>query len=922
MQPRWERIEQVLSAASDLNESEREAFLDRECAGDAELRREVGALLSNEDSGDPLMQSSVASDRITKPSAGTMIGPYKIIGELGEGGMGVVYQAADTRLDRTVAIKFVNVAFSKRFLREAKAISALNHPHVATLYDIGDHRGAPYLVMEHVEGKRLSGPLPLRLALDYGIQIAGALEAAHTAGIVHRDLKPANILVRQQSGIKILDFGLAKAVGAEAAASDSTQCPTVSISRTQAGAMVGTIGYMSPEQARGLPVDKRADIWAFGAVLYEMTGGRKAFPGKSTAAIITAVLESEPEPLTGIPEALRLVICRCLRKDPASRWQHIGDVKLLLEDVRAGLDREMRPKSRFTRRAMQAAACVALAASGFAAWKWSRTAPAVQEHVFSQVTDGPGEETNPSLSLDGKSVIYASRAAGAWDVYLLHIGGTNPVNLTKDSGADNTEAAFSPDGERIAFRSERDGGGIFVMGATGESVRRLTDFGYLPAWSPDGKQIACSTVSPHRPDVRDVMSSQIYAIDVASGSRRLVSGALDAVQPNWSPDGRRIAFWGVRDGARDIFTVSSDGGDPVPVTNDEAVDWDPVWTPEGRYLYFSSNRGGSMNVWRVAMNASSGTAAGAPEPVNVPATYATGISFSHDGRRMAYMSCMRTSNLFQAAFDPAREATIGAAAPVTQGVKETLYPSISHDGKWVAYTSLGLNEDIVVVQPDGSQPRRVTDDPARDKTPRWAPDGRSIAFVSNRGGRFEIWTIHPDGSGQRQLTEGSPHGGVTYPAWSPDGRRISYNLPDEMGYIIDVGKPWKDQQPQLARTHVPDRSWFWVTDWSHDGEKLAGTVQRLDGGTFGIAALAPQTRKLEQISDFGQLPRWLPDGRRLLFHANGRLYLAESGTKRTREVLRVTEGSISPYFDVSWDGRMIVYGVEVLESDVWLMSVR
>jgi Tol biopolymer transport system component/serine/threonine protein kinase len=921
MDPRWERIEQVFSAASKLTKRERAAFLDRECLGDAELRREVEALLADDDSDGPLREAS--ADRVArKLQAGTMVGPYRVTGQLGEGGMGVVYKATDTRLERTVALKFVNVAFSKRFLREAKAISALNHPHVATLYDIGEDQGASYLVMEYVEGKPLGGPLPLALALDYGIQIAGALEAAHAAGIVHRDLKPANILARAKGGIKVLDFGLAKSAGAEVAAADSSEYATRSLSRTHAGTIVGTVGYMSPEQARGMPADHRADIWAVGVVLYEMIGGRKAFPGKSRAAIIAAVLEEEPVPLTGIPETLCHIICRCLCKDPGSRWQHIGDVRLLLEDQRAGLGKAGRESSGARRPLAAAMACIALAAAGYSAWNWSRGRPQAEGHVFSQVTDGPGQETNPSLSPDGKSVIYASRAAGMWDIYLLHIGGTNPVNLTKDSGSDNTEAAFAPDGERIAFRSERDGGGIFLMGATGESARRLTEFCYLPAWSPDGRQIACSTVSPHRPDVRDVMSSQVYVIDVASASRRLVSGAQDAVHPSWSPDGRRIAFWGIRDGARDIFTVSSEGGDPVAVTHDEALDWDPVWAPDGRHLYFSSDRGGSMNVWRIAMDPRTGKAAGAPEPVNVPATYAAGICFSRDGLRMAYMSCMRTSNLFQVGFDPAREATIGAPNAITQGVKETLYPSISRDGKWIAFTQEGLNEDIVVVQPDGRQPRRLTDDAARDKTPRWSPDGREIAFVSNRGGRFEIWTIHPDGSGLRQVSDGSPPGGVTYPAWSPDGRRISYNLPDEMAYIIDVRKPWKDQQPELARTHVPERSWFWVTDWSHDGGKLAGTVQRLDGGTFGVAALVPRTRALEQVSDFGEQPRWLPDDRKLLFHANGRLYLAESGSKRTREVLRVADGAIGPYFDVSWDGRMIVYSIEVLESDIWLMSVR
>jgi Tol biopolymer transport system component len=644
------------------------------------------------------------------------------------------------------------------------------------------------------------------------------------------------------------------------------------------------------------------------------------------ASVIAALLEREPEPLSGIPGELRHVLCHCLRKDPARRWQHIGDVRIALEDVKAAV--ECRPESARKpvwrwRLAVGSLAVLALAGTSYLAWKYSRAVPEMRRQLFAQITDEAGQEVSPSLSPDGRTVIYSSRAAGNWDVYLLRVGGKNPVNLTKDSAFDDTQPAFSSDGERIAFRSERAGGGIFIMGATGESVRRLTDFCYLPAWSPDGKEIACSTVSPNRPDVREILSSQIYAVDVESGSRRLVSrGVLDAVQPNWSPDGRRIAFWGVREGARDIFTVSRDGEDVVPVTEDEGLDWNPVWSPDGKYLYFSSDRGGAMNIWRVPVDTASGKPAGQPEPVNLPSTYAAGISFSRDGQRMAYMNCLRSSNLYRAAFDPSREAVAALPAPITQGIKETLYPSVSRDGAWIAFTLQGLHQDIAVAKPDGSQMRRVTEDAARDRSPRWSPDGSQIAFMSNRSGRFEIWTIRPDGSGLKQVTFASPRGGVIDPAWSPDGRRMSYNLPDEMGYIIEMGKPWKEQQPQLAQAQLPDRSWFWVNDWSHDGARLAGTIQRLDGGTFGIAVYWPETGKLEQATDFGQLPRWLPDGRKLLFHARGRLYLADAASKRTTEILSVREGTINPYFDVSWDGRMIFFSLEAIESDIWVMSAR
>ncbi len=918
------RIEEVFHAAAELPAAERAAFLERACGGDADLRREVETLLAHDNPGDPFIAAAVADAALThRLPTGEMVGPYRIAGILGEGGMGVVYKAEDTRLHRTVALKFVKAGFDARFESEARAISALNHPHVATLYDISQHGGASCLVLEYVEGKPLKGPLSLPLALGYAVQIAEALEAAHAAGVTHRDLKPSNILVNKQGQIKVLDFGLAK-LTESAAAAPGEDGLTQTLKATKEGTIAGTAAYMSPEQAEAKKVDARSDIFSFGAVLYEMISGRQAFRGKSTMSVIAAVLEREPEPLSGIPEELKRVLCHMLRKDAARRWQHIGDVRLALEDLKTSLDQpsQERPKPavRWRPAALAAVAAAALAAAGYLALRNAALSPAGAAYRFEQITDEPGQEMNPSLSPDGKSVVYASHSSGNWDIYLLRVGGKNPVNLTKGSAADNTQPVFSPDGERIAFRSERDGGGTFVMGSTGESVRRLTDFCYFPAWSPDGTEIACSTVNPYRPDVRESSNSQVFVIEVESGKRRLVSGGVqDAVQPNWSPDGRRIAFWGVREGARDILTVSREGGDAVAVTNDQPLDWNPVWSPDGKFLYFSSDRGGAMNLWRVAM-AASGKPAGDPEPVNVPSTYAASISFSRDGHRLAYSNCQRSSNLQRVEFDPVRESVIGAPRAVTQGIKETLYPAFSRDGAWIAFTLLGLHEDLALVRPNGSDLRSITDDPARDRAPRWSPGGDAIAFMSTRGGRYEIWTIRPDGSGLQQLTEESPRGGVMYPAWSPDGRHLSYSLPDEMGYILDPGKPWREQQPQPARAELPGNSWLWLNDWSHDGSRIAGTLQKMDGGTLGIGAYMVESKKFQQYTSFGQLPRWLPDGRRLLFHARGRIFLADSSGRRTKEVLSTKEGTINPYFDVSWDGRMIAYSLESMDSDVWIMT--
>lgn len=868
-------------------------------------------------------QASGDSDE--KLPSGEAVGPYRILGVLGEGGMGVVYKAEDSRLQRIVALKFIKAGFSERLEREAKSISALNHPNVATLYDIGDHRGMPYLVLEFLQGRRLTGPLPLRVALDYGIKIAAALEAAHSHGIIHRDLKPSNIMVDDHGGVKVLDFGLAKLISLASPSPDESTASMSDI--TAEGHVAGTAPYMSPEQAEGKFLDSRTDIFSFGTVLYEMLSGRQAFKGQTAASVIAALLEREPKPIEGIPNELKHVVCRALRKDPARRWQHMGDVRLALEDVRAALEQpEADTSPRASHRlvfGLSILTALSAATAGYFAWRSAHATGTAGSFFFQQITDEPGQELNPSLSADGKSVVYARRIDGNWDICLLRVGGKNPVNLTRDSPADDTQPALSPDGDRIAFRSERDGGGLFVMGATGESVRRLADFCYLPAWSPDGKQIACSTVSPHRPDVRESLSSRIVVIDVDSGAQRVVNARTqDAVHPSWSPDGRRIVFWGMREGARDIFSVASTGGDVASLTNDDALDWDPIWSPDGKHVYFLSDRGGSMNLWRIPADPATGLSGGRPEPVMLPSSFAAGVSFSPDGKRAAYSSLQRSSNLFKVAFDVTREMAVGEPIPLTRGVKETFYPSISRDGAWIAFTLLGLQEDLARIRSDGSDFRRITEDSARDRVPRWSPDGKRLAFMSARSGRFEIWSIQPDGGSPTLLTEESPPGGVWYPAWAPDGVHLSYNLPDEMGYIMEVGKPWRDQQPRLARARLPEGSWLWLNDWSHDGGRIAGTLQRVEGGSMGVGYFDLKSKEFERLTDFGQLPRWLPDGKHMLFHAQGGLHLVDLETKRTKLVLPSKNGSVNPYFDVSWDGKMIVFSLETLEADIWLMSAR
>ena len=704
--------------------------------------------------------------------AGRVLAHYRLVEKIGAGGMGVVYSAEDTHLDRSVAVKVLppeavaDPERRQRFVQEAKSASALNHPNIIHIYDIDTSDEVDFMAMEFVAGRTLGEligrkGLPIGEALKYAVQIADALAAAHGAGIVHRDLKPANIMVSDKGLVKILDFGLAKLV-------ESAPGPDAGATRTQQavtdeGTIMGTDAYMSPEQAEGKKVDARSDIFAFGAVLYEMVSGRRAFQGDSRIATLSAICYKDPPLLEGLPLDLEKLIGRCLRKEPDRRFQHMADVRVALDEIKEESDsgKLVSPpalKRIRSRRPLKASA-FAFGALLIAALVWflairQSGGPGLKNIEFSQLTEAPGPELFPSLSPDGGSFVYQSRTAGNWDIYYQRVGGKTALNLTKDSSTDDIQAAYSPDGERIAFRSERDGGGIFIMGATGESVKRLTDFGYHPTWSPDGKEIACATAPFFGPDELNTRAGQLFVITVATGEKRLIPKPEDVHQPRWSPHGDRIAYWGRPSGSgqRDLWTAASAGGAPLQVTNDDFTDWSPVWSPDGRFLYFSSDRGGSMNLWRMPISEKSGKVRGPAEPVTTPASYSGYISLSRDGRRMIYSQKADTSNLYHVAFDPARETVLGQPAAITQGSKTNLNPALSPDGQWVAFYASGKHEDIFLIRTDGTGLRQITDDSYKDRKPTWSPDGTLISFFSDRSGKFQIWTVRPDGSGLRQMT--------------------------------------------------------------------------------------------------------------------------------------------------------------------------
>ncbi len=856
------------------------------------------------------------------------VGPYRLREQLGGGGMGIIYKAEDTRLGRTVALKFLPPELTRdpvakaRFSQEARAASALDHPNICTIYDVGETPDAAlFLSMPCYEGETLrdrleQGPLPLEEAADIARQVAQGLAKAHRQGITHRDIKPANLMLTTDGVVKILDFGIAKLAGG------------AGITRT--GVAVGTPAYMAPEQIKGDDVDHRADLWSLGVVLYEMLAGRRPFPDENDVLAFHAVLFQEPSPLRphrpDVPPELEQVVAGLLAKDPAERTP---TAEALLEELLpftgstgiatvrslrslpvavAGRRRTWR-----TRAGVAAGAAAAVALLAVLLWRGRADPDALPPFTSAQVTELGGLERFPSLSPVGDFFVYASQADGDWDIYLQRPGG-DPINLTPTSPGEDTQPAYSPDGSQIVFRSEREGGGLFLMGATGESVRRLADFGYNPVWSPDGRTILCATDQVEDPRSR-AGRSQIWGLDLATRKRWLAVPA-DAAQPSWSPEGKRIAYWGIEPASsrRIIWTIAAEGGEPAPVTGDASLNWNPVWSPDGRFLYFASDRSGSMDLWRVPIDEETGALRGEPVPLRVPTPWAGPMTLSKDGRRIVYATLDEKTNLARVAVDPSGPRVFGDLLPVTQGSRFVSSARVAPDGLWIAFRSAVPEEDLFVVHPDGSGLRQLTDDAARDRGPVWLADGR-ILFFSDRSGRYEAWAIRPDGSGLEQLT--STRGEPIYaPLGAPDGRRLVCKIGFTGGLgLVDLTRPLEKRVP-VPLPGLAGGSFF-AGSWSHDGSRLALVDSKQRLAVYSFAA-----GRSEVLPVSGSEPIWMRDGRRLLFRRDGRIHVLELATRQTGEILAPPVGSSFSAFDLAPDERSMVLAHETREGDLWMLTMQ
>ncbi|HYL37609.1 MAG TPA: protein kinase [Bryobacteraceae bacterium] len=909
---RWRQVERLYHAALERELGKRAAFLAEACSQDDQLRREVESLLAQHASGDGPLDHPAAgllsNSLATRLAPGSQLGPYRIDRILGAGGMGEVYRARDTRLGRDVAIKISKEQFSERFEREARAIAALNHPNICQLYDVGPN----YLVMELIGGESLKGPLPLDAALDYARQIAEALEAAHEKGITHRDLKPANIKITPQGVVKVLDFGLASVAQAASASGDAANSPTLTMSPTIAGMILGTAAYMSPEQARGKPVDRRADIWAFGVVLYEMLTGEQLFRGETITDILAAVVKEEPD-LARVPAKIRRLLRSCLEKDPKQRLQAIGDSRLLLEGS---------PQT--------------AAAPASRKWLWPSVATLLLAALcvvsFTHFREKPPSPPEP-----------------------LRFQIPTP-----ERGSFGDGLALSPDGRRLAFSANGPDGRsqLWVRNLDTLESRPLsgTDGATGQFWSPDNRFLAFGD------------GTRLKKIDLSGGPAITLCELPQPVgSGSWSAAG--VLLVGGR-GTGPLWRVSASGGLASQVTKLDSARQEMFHTfgsflPDARHFIYlrRSNTAENNGIYLGSLDAK-------PEDQAVKRLLATqfGALYAPSSNPLTgHILFLREGTLLSQVFDAKRLELVGDPVPVAEqvgnvngvagyftasstalayragggggGVQLTWFdrqgkalgtvgepgilqrPSISPDGRTVAIDRRDPQTgylDIWLHDLARGSASRFTFNSNNTGYPIWSPDSSHIAFYTSRNVRSSVEQKSTSGVGQNEVLDAArPARPVD---WSRDGRYIiESSLDPKTKADVWVLPLFGDRKPfpylqtefnELDAKLSPNGQWLaYVSDETRRNEVYVQTFPN-PGGKWQISTTG------------GTLPVWSRDGKELFFigtaiGATRKMMAVDvkvgagTGAKFEAGVPKALfdthlDGAFSPGFDVSKDGRFLI----------------
>ncbi len=892
---------------------------------------------------------------------GQTLSHYQIQEKLGEGGMGIVYKALDTHLNRPVALKLLpadkvsNPERRKRFVQEARAASALNHPHIVTIYDIASHDGHDFIAMEFIQGKTLDQlqrrkSLPLADTLKYSAQIADALAKAHTAGIVHRDLKPSNIMVTEDGRVKVVDFGLAKLVEPDYGdAGASTRTLQDAAPKTEEGAIVGTAAYMSPEQAEGKKLDARSDIFSFGSVLYAMSTGRRAFQRETKLSTLSAILREEPKPASElaptVPRDLGKIIQRCLRKDPERRYQSMKDVKIALEELKeesdsGQLNAVLQPQSNPRKRwVLAAVAVLALLGVGGAAFWWGlRPAPAPVEWRLRPLTADSGSTTTPALSPDGKLAAYASdRASNGTnlDLWVQPLTeGSQLIRLTQNP-ADDIGPSFSPDGGQIAFFSSRDGGGIYLIPTFGGQERLLVRGGSYPRFSPDGRWVAYSSGS------RGYLSeSKVFVMPVGGGGPTQIAADIPwTSEPVWSPDGRHLLVQGAATtndlASLELWLVSPEGGASVrtglvSLLRERQVSILRRGVPAlsldwiGDALFFGS---GSA-IWTI------GFTPGSPQPgelQKLASSTTEMVNARGTALKLLFESRTTAFHLWSLPLELNSGKVRGPLLPLTHAGGDQTMPVSSSDGSRLVYRQSGPNsQELRLRDISSGNERQLYTGLAR---PKISPDGAKVAYTVGNPPPGPLFLMDSSGGEATKLLD--PAGGVTIFGWSADGKWIVYWDGTPLRFsMFDL----ETRQTSELISHPIYN--IHGAELSPDGKWVAFHLPRAGSELVKIAPVRAGKAAAEgewitvAAAGTNRRPWWSPDGNLLYFLSTRDSYQCiwaqplDPATKRprgepmavyhfheTRRALSIADGA---NFGPAVGGGRIVFALGEQSGNVWL----
>ncbi len=930
MEPeRWRRVEELYHSALRVAADRRGVFLKDACRGDTRLCEEVESLLAYESPAKEFMETpafevaakQMAGDEASENQAdpvplGATLQRFRVIEKLGVGGMGVVYKAEDTRLHRPVALKFLpkrlarDPASLERFEREAHAASALNHPNICTVYDLGDYEGQPFIAMELLEGqtldRRIGGqPLPTEELLTLGIQITEGLQAAHQKGIIHRDIKPANIFVTSEGQAKILDFGLAKLAspvtvigvdskvgqsdeGVQGAPGEIEQVGTPDPSLSRTGVAMGTAGYMSPEQARGEKLDARTDLFSLGLVLFEMATGKRAFRGDTGPELHAAILNQTPA--SGrklnpkVPAKLDETIRKSLEKEREQRYQSAAELRTDLEILK----REETPPVQIsrakigvaTRRLLTALASCAILALAVALARPVVPAPRVKR--VHQITHIGTVVTNHNLLVSGSRIYFAAGEKGEIQIRYVSLDDGSVFTVEKPfpniglldiapSGGEllvtevDQELPF-PDWHRTLWR---------LPLPTGTPLRVASICTDDAAWSPDGRTIVCT----------DESKQSLNLVDADGGNaRKLVSLPGIPFKPRWSPDGKliRTSVLDPKGGGISLWQLDASGRNVTRMLSGWSASsraWIGRWTRDGRYFLFTGLQGGTRNIWALREKRDllrrNGT-----QPVQLtdgPINFYLPAA-SDDGKTIYAVGDQPHGQLMR------YNARSGQFEPYASGLSAADV-AFSRDGKWMAYVTYPEGA-LMRSRLDGSERLQLTFAPMRAFSPQWSPDGSQIAFaaaVRPDGADRKIYLVSANGNSPRLGVPGAG-GQQANASWSPDGQSLLFASSDESGsqwtlHVLNI-KTEKE-------TILPGTLGIGFGSLSPDGRYIAG-LSASTGNLILYDMAAGTTRQLAELAEY---PSWSPDGKYVYYSTLGSMPVL-GPEKAAIYRVKVADGSI------------------------------